>query len=110
MSEHLPNEHLADVRRFDPLADEAVVARIVKHLGVALRNRDSATVACGDDSELRTVRENWCRRKLGVEDAERVERIVALVCETMGRDRMKNRATFYYLCAKHLGRLDVLAS
>ena len=50
--------YLADVRRYDATADEAVVARIVKHLGVALRNRDSASVACGDDSELRTVRNN----------------------------------------------------
>lgn len=100
--------YLADVRRYDATADEAAVARIIKHLGVALRNRDSAAVACGDDSELRTVRDNWCRKKLGAQDADAIARAVTLVCAAMAADRVKNRVTFYYLCAKHLGKLDAI--
>ena len=42
------SEYLADVRRYDAGADEAVVGKIVKHLGIALRNRDSSLVSATD--------------------------------------------------------------
>ena len=98
-------DHLADVRRYDALADPMIVDRIVKYLGVALHNRDSALVACSDMSERERVREKWCEKKLGCEDAERADRTVDLVCQTMARDNHKSRVTFYYLVAKHLGKL-----
>jgi len=100
-------DHLADVRRYDALADEVVVGRIVKHLGVALRNQDSATVACRQPAELDRVAKKWCGKKLGA-DPERAMNVIELVCETMAGDRFKNRVTFYYLCAKHLDRLSLL--
>ena len=34
------SDYLKDVRHYDAAADEATVAKIVKHLGIALRNRD----------------------------------------------------------------------
>jgi hypothetical protein len=34
--------------------------------------------------------------------------VIAKVCEEMSGDRNKNRVTFYYLCAKHLGKLGDL--
>ncbi len=37
------SDYLADVRRYDAGADEAAVEKIVKHLGIALRNRDSSS-------------------------------------------------------------------
>jgi len=100
-------DHLADVRRYDALADEDIVGRIVKHLGVALRNQDSATVACRQPAELARVAKKWCGKKLGAEP-ERAMTVIELVCETMAADRFKNRVTFYYLCAKHLDRLSLL--
>lgn len=101
-------DHLREVRRYDALADEEIVARIVKHLGIALRNRDSSLVSCGDDAERERVVEKWCIKKLGIEDRERARRVVEIVCETMQRDRAKDRVAFYYLCAKHLDLLDTL--
>ena len=100
--------YLADIRRYDALADEEVVARIVRHLGIALRNRDSALVSCGDAAELERVREKWCFKKLGLEDAARADRAIELVCETMARVNAKSRVTFYYLCAKQLGRINAI--
>ncbi|MBO6716800.1 MAG: DUF2853 family protein [Rhizobiaceae bacterium] len=98
-------DYLADVRKYDPLADADIVDKIVKYLGVALRNRDSALVACTDKSERDRVRERWCEKKLGVDDAAKGDMIVELVCETMGGDNAKSRVTFYYLVAKHLDKL-----
>lgn len=98
-------DYLADVRKYDALADPEIVSRIVKYLGVALHNRDSSLVACSDVSERERVREKWCEKKLGYLDADRADSTIDLVCQTMARDNSKSRVTFYYLVAKHLGKL-----
>jgi hypothetical protein len=102
------SNHLADVHRYDAGADPEIVSKIVKHLGIALRNRDSSLVSCSDQSELDRVREKWCQKKFGIMDAERCDSIIQIVCETMQADRNKSRVTFYYLVAKHLGKLEEL--
>jgi hypothetical protein len=58
------SDYLADVRRYDAAADEAHVAKIVKYLGIALRNKDSSLVSCANPDELARVREKWCKRNL----------------------------------------------
>ncbi|MCB1922012.1 MAG: DUF2853 family protein, partial [Candidatus Competibacteraceae bacterium] len=59
-------DHTAAVKKYAPDADEKTIAAIVKHLGIALRNRDSSLVSCSDPGELNTVRESWCKKKLGL--------------------------------------------
>lgn len=99
-------DYLADVRRYDAGADPAVVDRIVKYLGIALRRRDSSLVSCSDPAELARLRDKWCMKRLGASDAEKCDSIIEIVCETMKADRAKSRVTFYYLVAKHLNALD----
>lgn len=101
-------DYLADVRKYDATASEEVVNKIVKHLGIALRNRDSSLVSCSDSSELDRVRTSWCMKKLGQADAAKCDAVIETVCETMSGDRSKSRVTFYYLVAKHLGQLSEL--
>lgn len=101
-------DYLADVRKYDATADEAIVGKIVKHLGIALRNKDSSLVSCGDPAELDRVREKWCVKKFGETDAAKCDSVIAKVCETMKADNSKSRVTFYYLVAKHLGKLAAL--
>lgn len=100
-------DHLADVQRYDAGAMPEAVEKIVKHLGIALRNRDSSLVSCSDDSELERIKDKWCGKKLGVDGAQADEAITS-VCQTMAGDRNKSRVTFYYLCAKQLGKLASL--
>ena len=102
------NSHLDDVRRYDALAEADVVERIVKHLGVALHNPSSATVSCAADEELDRVATNWCRNKLRVGDFGEARAAVERVASTLSRDGQADRVTFYYLCAKHLDRLDAV--
>ncbi len=102
------SDYLADVRRYDAAADEAHVAKIVKHLGIALRNKDSSLVSCSDPEELARVREKWCKKKFGHADDASADSIIAAVCETMKADRNKGRVTFYYLVAKHMGTLGAM--
>lgn len=102
------SEHLADVRRYDAAADEAIVDKIIKHLGIALRSRDASLVAVSDPEELKRVRESWIGRKLGVTDEAKADAAIAHVAEVMKGDRNKARVTFYYLTAKQLGLLGSL--
>jgi 3-dehydroquinate synthetase len=102
------SDYLADVKKYDAKADADAVGKIVKHLGIALRNRDSALVSCSDQKELDRVRTNWCGKKLGVSDDAKTNLAIQKVCETMASDRSKSRVTFYYLVAKHLGKLSAL--
>jgi len=101
-------DYLADVKKYDPAADEAAVQKIVRHLGIALQSRDASMVACSDAKELDRVREKWCVKKLGATDAAACDGTIAKVCEEMAADRSKARVTFYYLVAKHMGKLGAL--
>lgn len=102
------SDYLADVRRYDAAADEAIVEKIVKHLGIALRNRDSSLVSATDPEELKRVRDSWVHKKLGVADEAKAVEVVDYVAEVMKGDRNKGRVTFYYLVAKQLGKLGDL--
>lgn len=101
-------DYLVDVRKYDSAADEAVVKKIVSHLGIALRNRDSSLVSCSDPEELGRVKDKWCGKKLGV-TGDAADKALEAVCKAMSDDRTKSRVTFYYLAAKELGKLDALA-
>lgn len=101
-------DYLTDVRRYDAAVDEDIVAKIVKHLGIALRSRDASLVSVTDPEELKRVRESWIGRKLGVTDAETADAAISHVAEVMKGDRNKHRVTFYYLTAKQLGKLGDL--
>lgn len=101
-------DYLADVRKYDSGADEAIVKKIVTHLGIALRNRDSSLVSCSDPDELNRVKEKWCGKKLGV-TGEAADSAVEAVCKAMADDRTKSRVTFYYLTARELDKLSALA-
>jgi hypothetical protein len=101
------SDYIADVRKYDAKADEAIVGKIVKHLGIALRNRDSSLVSATDQTELDRVEEKWCGKKLGV-TGPAAKAAVNAVALAMKGDHSKSRVTFYYLVAKELGKLDTL--
>jgi hypothetical protein len=101
-------DYLADVRKYDAGASEAVVSKIVKHLGIALRNRDSSLVAAADPKELARVRTNWAAKKLGVADGATADAAIEKAAKAMADDNTKSRVTFYYLTAKYLDKLDAV--
>lgn len=97
--------------KYDAKADEAVVMTITKYLGASLNDKDSKYVACGDETERNTVRDNFLKKKLGLKDDNEVlDAKVVAVCDEMkaAKQRMKDRVTFYYLLAKNEGKLGDL--
>ncbi|ADV12337.1 DUF2853 family protein [Mesorhizobium sp. M7A.F.Ca.CA.001.09.2.1] len=101
-------DYLADVKKYDASASADVVDKIVKHLGIALRNRDSSLVSCTDPKELERVKAGWVAKKLGISDDSKADASIEKVCKAMAADNTKNRVTFYYLVAKDLGKLGSL--
>jgi hypothetical protein len=100
-----------NIKKYSNGYNQAAAERIVGHLGIALRNRDSSLVACSDNGELDRVREKWCRGKLGVahKQAELDAAIQAICARMKDEGGQKSRVTFYYLLAEHFGKLDALA-
>ncbi len=101
-------DHLADVKKYDAGADAETVNKIVKHLGIALRNRDSSLVSTTDPKEMDRVKASWIGKKLGVTDAASADAAIAATSKAMAADKTKERVTFYYLVAKHLDKLGSL--
>ena len=101
-------DYLADVKKYDAGASADVVEKIVKHLGIALRNRDSSLVSCTDPKELDRVKTNWVAKKLGVSDGAKADAVIEKTCKALAADSSKSRVTFYYLVAKDLGKLGSL--
>lgn len=106
----MSTEHVTDVKRYVPEADEKVIAGIVKHLGIALKSRDASMVSCSSKDELDRVRDSWLKKKLALaEDDKTLDAAIKEVCEKMKADHNKHRVTFYYLLAEKFGKLAALA-
>jgi hypothetical protein len=101
-------DHVAAVKKYAPKASDETIAKIVRHLGIALRNRDSSLVAASDPGELKTVHDSWCKKKLGLTDDKAIDAAIKQVATTMHGDHDKSRVAFYYLLAEHFGKLDTL--
>lgn len=101
-------DHVAAVKKYAPNASDEVIGKIVKHLGIALHHRNSSLVAASDPSELKTVHDSWCKRKLGLTDDAAIDAAIKEVAKTMHGDHDKSRVAFYYLLAAHFGKLKSL--
>lgn len=102
-------DHASDLKKYVPNADPAKVQAITKHLGIAMKSRDGATVAASSKDELARVRESWLKKKLGLtlSDAE-LDAGIKEIAERMKEDRNKSRLVFYYLLAEKYGKLASL--
>jgi hypothetical protein len=100
-------DYLADVKKYASPVDEKAVAGIVKHLGIALKGKDSSLVAASDPEELKRVREGFMKKKLALtnNDAE-LDAALKAVAEKMKAERNKSRVTFCYLVAEKFGKLS----
>ena len=112
MSEDLqPTDWAADVKRYVPDADDGVIAKIVSYCGIALRTRDSSLVSFTDTVETDRVRENYCKKKLGLTEPDAVlDSAIAAVGERMSDTNNRNRVTVYYLLAEHFGKLGLFGA
>ncbi|HEY3406638.1 MAG TPA: DUF2853 family protein, partial [Propionicimonas sp.] len=91
----------ADIKKYAPHADDAVIAKLLATYRLVLSDRDSAYVAASDPGEVETVRKNFLKGKLGLtQDDAVLDAAIAEVAARMKADRTKSRATVYYLLAE----------
>jgi hypothetical protein len=71
---------------------------IISHLGPSIHDADASLVACSDEQERTTIKQNFLIGKLGLEDSPKLDQAIEEVCHAMGHSNTKkHRATFYYL-------------
>jgi hypothetical protein len=100
--------YVADIKKYTSNVNEGAAAGIVKHLGIALRNRDSSLVAGSDPAELARIRDGFLKKKLALTDADtKLDAAIASVVEKLKADNSKSRVTVYYLLAEHYKKLDL---
>lgn len=100
----------ADVKKHVPEADAKAIAGIVRHCGIALRNRDSAHVAFSDKEELARVRDGFLKKKLGLTNPDdELDKAISEVGAQMKGERSRNRVTVYYMLADHFGKLSTFS-
>lgn len=99
-------DYANDIKRYTSRVDAGAVAGIVKHLGIALKSKDAAHVACGSKAERDRIRDGWLKRRLGLAETDTVlDMAIKEICERMKADSSKSRVTFYYLLAERYDKL-----
>ncbi len=89
-------------------ADMDLLTKVTIGCGPSIYNKDAATVACGQESELATVKDNYLIKKLGLSDGPKLDAAIKEVCEQLGTsNRNKYRAMFYYLLCVKFGKQDI---
>ena len=89
-------------------ADMDLLTKVTIGCGPSIYNRDAASVSCSDEGELKTVKNNYLIKKLGLKDGPKLDEAIKKVCEQLGSsNRNKYRAMFYYLLCKEVGKESV---
>lgn len=97
----------ADVKKYAPNADDAVIANMVKTYQLVLSKQDSALVSFSDPKERATVRDNFLKKKLGLtEPDEALDAAIKEVGATMKDGTRNTRIAVYYLLAEKFNKLD----
>lgn len=103
-------EHKASVAKYSSKVNTEALDKMGKTYALVLSNKDSQYVACGDDGEKSTVRENFLKKKLGLTNSDAdLNAAIDGVCAVMKEDRFKSRLAFYYLLAEKYNKLGMFA-
>ena len=106
------DEKLALYRKFvtdnNLTLDDALLVNVTIGLGPSIYNKNSELIACSSDTELATVRDNFLKKKLGLEQSDdELTAAIKEVCNEIGSsNRNKYRAVFYTLLVTKLNKQD----
>ncbi len=88
--------------------DMDLLTKVVIGCGPSIYNKDAATVAGSQQSELDTVKNNFLIKKLGLKDSPELDSAIDSVLEQYGKtNKSKYRAVVYYLLATHFKKESV---
>ena len=105
------NAMIAEAKKLNITISDELISKVAIGLGPVLYNKDTATVACGQVTELETVKTNFLKKKLGLtnDDAE-LDAAIQEVCEQLGKsNKSKYRVHFYALLAMKFNKESIYA-
>lgn len=101
-------KHQEAVAKYASKVDKGLLEAMTKTYRLVLSKKDSESVACGDPEELKRIRQNFLKKKLGrTETDEKLDKAIKDVCEKMKDSRAKSRLAFYYLLAVKYKAKDI---
>lgn len=102
------SKYVENVKKYASNADELAIAGVVRHCGIALRNKDSSLVSGSDPAEINRVVQGFCKKKLArTESDETILDTVTKVLIKMKPENHKSRVTVYYLIAEQYEQLGL---
>jgi hypothetical protein len=110
MGEKVADIHVykATVAQYTTNVNIAVLERMAKNYALVLSNLDSQYVSCSDENERKTIRENFLKKKLNLNNSnEDLDAAIESVCQMMQNDLFKSRLAFYYLLAEKFNKLEM---
>ena len=85
-----------------------LLTKVTIGCGPSIYNSDSSMISGTSESELKTVRDKFLIKKLGLTIEDNLDQGIEAVIEQYGRsNRHKYRAVFYYLLILHFGKESV---
>ena len=85
-----------------------LLTKVTVGCGPSIYNADASTVAGSQQSELKTVKNSFLMKKLGLADVPELMAAIDKAIETYGRsERNKYRAVIYYMLTKHFGKESI---
>jgi len=105
------HDYAANIKKYVSSVDTDAVDGIVKHLGIALRGKDSSLVAASDPEEVKRVREGFMKKKLALTESDaELDAALHAVLTQMKAEHNKSRVTVCYLLAEKFGKLGLFTS
>jgi hypothetical protein len=88
--------------------NDELLKKVTIGCGPSIYNKDASTVACSQEAELATVKNNYLIKKLGLSDGPKLDTAIKGVCEKIGSSvKNKYRAVFYYMLCVEFGKESV---
>jgi hypothetical protein len=100
---------IAEAKKLNLSISDDLITKVAIGLGPVIYNKGTSIVACGQASELETVRNSFLKKKLGLtNDDVELDAAIKEVCEQLGTsNRSKYRVHFYALLAMKFDKTDV---
>jgi len=100
---------IAEAKKLDLNISDDLITKVVIGLGPSVYNKDSASVACSQPKELETVKNNFLKKKLGLDlSDEELDKAIKEVCEQLGTaNKSKKRVHIYALLAMKFNKEGV---
>ena len=85
-----------------------LLTKVTIACGPYIYNKDASIVSASDPSEIRTIRNNFLIKKLGLHDISDFNTAINTVIDVYGQSsRNKYLVVVYYLLTKHFGRVGI---